>query len=86
MNFNFTLIAQALVRMIANSDDPTQSPYSSSIDLRILLFTLALSTLVTLAFSAAPALQFLRPKLAEALRQNTGIISFAIAKAGITST
>ena len=69
------LIAQALVRMISNSDDPTQSPYSSSIDLRILLFTLALATLVTLAFSVAPALQFLRPKLAEALRQSTGTAS-----------
>ena len=70
------LIAGALVRLITGSDDPTQAtPYSVSIDGRILLFTLGLSLLVTLLFSAAPALQFLRPRLAEALRQNTGTAS-----------
>jgi putative ABC transport system permease protein len=70
------LIARALVQIIASNDDPTQStPYSVSVDGRVLLFTLALSLLVTLLFSAAPALQFLRPRLAEALRQNTGTAS-----------
>jgi len=69
------LIARTLIGMITNSDDPTQAPYSASVDSRILGFTLALSLLVTLAFSAAPALQFLRPRLAEALRQNTGTAS-----------
>jgi putative ABC transport system permease protein len=70
------VIAGALVRMITNSDDSTQStPYSSSVDGRVLLFTLALSLLVTLLFSAGPALQFLRPRLAETLRQNTGTAS-----------
>ena len=71
------VIARTLVGMIANGDDPTQAPYSSSVDGRVLLFTLALATLVTLLFSAAPALQFLRPKLAEALRQNSGTASRA---------
>jgi len=70
------VIASALIRMISGSDDPTQAtPYSVSVDGRILLFTLALSLLVTLLFSAAPALQFLRPRLAEALRQNSGTAS-----------
>jgi putative ABC transport system permease protein len=69
------VITNTLVRMIIDSDDPTQAPYSATVDARILGFTLALSLLVTLAFSAAPALQFLRPKLAEALRQNTGTAS-----------
>jgi len=70
------VIAGALVRMIVNSNDPAQpTPYSVSIDGRVLLFTLALSLLVTLLFSAAPALQFLRPRLAEALRQNSGTAS-----------
>ena len=70
------VIASALIRMIGGSDDPTQAtPYSVSVDGRILLFTLALSLLVTLLFSAAPALQFLRPRLAEALRQNSGTAS-----------
>jgi putative ABC transport system permease protein len=66
------MIAKALVRLIASNDDPTAVPYSAAVDGRILLYALALSMLVSLAFSIAPALQFLRPRLAEALRQNTG--------------
>jgi predicted permease len=69
------VIAQSLVRLIYNGDDPTQAPYSAAVDGRILLFSLALSILVSLAFSIAPALQFLRPRLAEALRQSTGTAS-----------
>jgi predicted permease len=69
------VIAQTLLRLIANSDDPAETPYSSAVDGRVLLFTLGLAALVTLAFSVAPALQFLRPRLAEALRQNTGTAS-----------
>jgi len=71
------VIAQALVRMMTNRDDIADAPYSASIDLRILGFTLALSLLISVAFSMAPALQFLRPRLAEALRQNTGTSSRA---------
>lgn len=69
------IIATALVRMIANSNDATEAPYSASVDGRILLFTLGLSVLVTLLFSAAPALQFLRPRLAQALRQSAATAS-----------
>ena len=69
------LIAQTLVRLMTGSNDIADVPYSTSIDARILGFTLVLSLLVTLAFSAAPALQFLRPRLAEALRQNAGTAS-----------
>ena len=69
------LIAGILVRLMTNSDDLAQAPYSGSVDLRILLFTFALSMVVTLAFSAAPALQFLRPRLAESLRQSSGTAS-----------
>ena len=71
------MIASSLVRINANNDDPTQAPYSTSVDLRVLLFALGLSILVTLMFSLAPALQFLRPRLAEALRQNSGTASRA---------
>jgi predicted permease len=60
---------------MTGGDDPTEAPYSTALDARILGFTLVLSLLVTLAFSMAPALQFLRPKLAETLRQNTGTAS-----------
>jgi predicted permease len=69
------LIAQTLVKLMTGSDDITDAPYSTAVDGRILAFTLVLSLLVTLAFSVAPALQFLRPRLAETLRQNTGTAS-----------
>jgi len=69
------LITKALVRLITSSDDVMQTPYSTSVDGRILLFSLALSIVVTLLFSLAPALQFLRPQLAEALRQSAGTSS-----------
>jgi putative ABC transport system permease protein len=71
------IIARTLVSMLIKADDASQAPYSASVDTRILLYTLALSVLITLAFSIAPALQFLRPRLAEALRQNTGTASKA---------
>src|SRR2546430_386545 len=44
-------------------------PFSSRPDLRILLFNFSLALLVSLAFSLAPALQFWRPNLAPALKQ-----------------
>ena len=69
------LIARTLVGLMTHSDDPTEAPYSSSVDMRVLLFTLGLSLVVTFAFSVAPALQFWRPRLAEALRQNSGTAS-----------
>src|SRR5208283_2079835 len=50
-------------------------PYSTTIDARMLLFTLAVSVATTLLFSVAPALHFLRPDLAQALRQNAGTAS-----------
>jgi predicted permease len=68
------LVAGALVRLITSSD-AGQEPYSTSIDVRILLFTLAVSLLASLLFSIAPILHFLRPDMANALRQNAGTAS-----------
>ena len=68
-------LATALVRMLANNSQPGDAPYSASVDARILFFSLSLSLVVTLAISAAPALQFLRPRLAESLRQSAGTAS-----------
>ena len=68
------VVAQALVRLITSSD-PGQEPYSSSIDLRVLLFALAVSVVTTLLFSIAPVFHFLRPDLANSLRQNAGTAS-----------
>jgi putative ABC transport system permease protein len=69
------VISSALVRIMMHADDPTDLPYSPSVDGRVLLFTLAISFVVCLFFSIAPALQFLRPRLAEALRQSSGTAS-----------
>ncbi len=44
-------------------------PLSSHLDLRILLFNFALAVAVSLIFSLAPAMQFWRPNLAPALKQ-----------------
>ena len=55
--------------------DPGSEPYSASIDVRVLLFTLGISLVVSLLFSIAPVFHFLRPDLANALRQNAGTAS-----------
>lgn len=63
-----------LVRIMTASDPGTE-PYSSSIDARVLLFTISVSLIATLAFSIAPVFHFLRPDLADTLRQNAGTAS-----------
>jgi len=68
------VVARTLVRIMTSSD-PGSEPYSASVDTRILMFTLALSLLATVAFSIAPVFHFLRPDLADSLRQNTGTAS-----------
>jgi putative ABC transport system permease protein len=51
------------------SANPGDLPFSSHPDLRILFFNFALALLVSLVFSLAPAIQFWRPNLAPALKQ-----------------
>jgi predicted permease len=68
------LVAKIVVRLMTNSD-PGQEPFSSALDMRVLLFTLGLSLATGLLFSLAPVLHFLRPDLAGALRQNAGTAS-----------
>ena len=68
------MIATLLVRLMTSAD-PGSEPYSTSVDARILLFTLGVSILVSLFFSIAPVFHFLRPDLANALRQNAGTAS-----------
>jgi predicted permease len=67
-------VALFLVRLMTASD-PGEEPYSAAIDLHVLLFTLGISLLVTLLFSAAPLFYFLRPDMANSLRQNSGTAS-----------
>jgi predicted permease len=70
------LLAQVLVRLLTSAEPGTE-PYSASVDGRVLLFTLGLSVLVSVLFSIAPALHFLRPDLTGSLRQSTGTASKA---------
>ena len=68
------MVATALVRLMSSSD-PGSEPYAATVDARVLLFTLGISVVVSLLFSIAPVLHFLRPDLANALRQNAGTAS-----------
>jgi len=68
------MVATILVRILTSSD-PGSEPYSASVDLRILLFTLGVSLVASVFFAAAPVFHFLRPDLANALRQSTGTAS-----------
>jgi predicted permease len=65
------VVVKTLLRLMTNAD-PGSEPYSASIDGRVLMFTLAVSVVVSLLFSCAPVFHFLRPNLAQALRQNAG--------------
>ena len=63
-------ISRVLVRMVFT--DPTREvPFSSSPDLRILAFNFAMAFGVSVLFSLAPALRFLRPDLVNSLKQQT---------------
>jgi putative ABC transport system permease protein len=68
------LVANTLVRLMTQAD-PGSEPYSAAIDSRVLLFTLGVSIIVSLLFSLAPVLHFIRPNLMEALRQSAGTAS-----------
>ncbi len=65
------VVSRILVRLMTSADPGTE-PYSTAIDLRVLSFTFAISLLAILLFSIAPVFHFMRPDLANALRQNTG--------------
>ena len=63
--------ASALLIRKAFADNNGAVPFSSSPDMRILIFNFGLALLVSLIFSIAPAIQFWRPNLAPALKQQT---------------
>jgi len=68
------MVTTVLIRLMTGSD-PGSEPYSASLDTRVLLFALAVAVVATLLFSIAPVFHFLRPDLANALRQNAGTAS-----------
>jgi len=63
-------VSQILIRRLLSSTT-TELPFNPNPDLRILLFSFALAFLVSLAFSLAPALHFLKPDLVNSLKQQT---------------
>lgn len=68
------VIARILVRIMTSSD-PGAEPYSTTLDVRVLLFTMLIATLASIVFSIAPVFHFIRPDLAHSLRQNSGTLS-----------
>ena len=68
------VVAGALVHLLTNAEPGTE-PYSASIDMRVLLFAIALSLVATFIFSIAPVFHYLKPDLANTLRQNAGTAS-----------
>ncbi|MGB9145876.1 MAG: ADOP family duplicated permease, partial [Acidobacteriaceae bacterium] len=68
-------LAQMLVRLMTHASAGEDLAYSVSVDTHVLLFALALALVVSILFSIAPALHFVRPDLAGALRQSTGTAS-----------
>ena len=55
-------VAELLIHRIQGLN-PGDAPYSSQIDLRLLLVTLAITVVTSILFSLVPALQFWRPNL-----------------------
>lgn len=65
-------LAPAITQLLLNklfTDSVGQIPFSSGLDARILLFNFGVSVAVGLLFSLAPALQFWRPNLVQALKE-----------------
>jgi predicted permease len=67
-------VAMLLERRILNQT-AGELPFSTHPDVRILAFTLALSIIVSLLFSLAPALQFWRPDVTPVLKQQAPSVS-----------
>jgi putative ABC transport system permease protein len=62
-------ISSVLINMMWGGGSGVDLPLSPQVDLRILLFNFALAVSASLLFSLAPAVQFWRPNLAPALKQ-----------------
>ncbi len=61
-------ISSILIKMMSGGSG-MELPFSSHVDLRILLFNFTLTIVASLLFSLAPAVQFWRPNLTPALKQ-----------------
>src|SRR4029079_3622298 len=80
------LLSGALLRVIFSDGGTT--PISAAPDSRVLVFTVLLSIAVSLAFSLTPVLQFWKPNVTPALKQQTvtatgGHVAFRRATVGV---
>ncbi len=69
------LIAPQALRLLIHwmsGRDPQSSPFTATLDWTVLGFAGAITLLVSILFSLAPAVQFWNPRLAEALKQQVG--------------
>ena len=64
------VVSQLLIRRLLGGTS-TELPFNPTPDLRVLFFAFGLAFLVSLAFSLAPAVHFLKPDLVSALKQQT---------------
>ncbi|WP_260702977.1 ABC transporter permease [Edaphobacter flagellatus] len=64
-------LAPVAVGLLTKHFDKTGSPFSTSLDGRLLVFNFAIAIVVSIFFSLAPAVQMLRPDLMKALRSQT---------------
>jgi putative ABC transport system permease protein len=68
-----------LIRMLF-SDSRGELPFSASPDLRVLVFNFALALLVSIFFGLAPAVQFWRPNLVPALKEQASTVTGGASK------
>lgn len=68
------VLCDFLVRTVF-TDPMSEVPFSSHPDMRILLFNFAVAFAVSILFSLAPALRFVRPDLVSSLKQQTATAS-----------
>jgi putative ABC transport system permease protein len=67
------LLAKVLISFVnSTASTGTVTSLSASPDVNVILFSLAISVLASVLFSLAPIVQFYRPKVMEALKQQTG--------------
>jgi putative ABC transport system permease protein len=77
------LIAPQALRLLIHwmaGRDPQSSPFNATLDWTVLAFAGAITLLVGILFSLAPAVQFWNPRLAVALKQQVGTGSGAALK------
>ena len=74
-------LAPVAIGVLTKRFGAAQTPFSTSMDVRLLVFNFAIAIVVSIFFSLAPAVQMLRPDLMKSLRSQTstgtgGVLGF----------